>query len=571
MARAWLSDSVRDMRPAFGQVAAVSAFVNLLAVAAPVFVLQVYDRVVMHAGLSTLYGLMVGVCIAILFDFVLRQYRARLLQRVALGIDIGVSSRLMDRLLAVPLRELEARPATYWEILFRDVHAVRNTFSGATAIAIADLPFAVIFLGVVYLIAPPMALVVLVLLPVFTGIAWWGARNQNAASEEEQAAVVGREAVVSDIVAGRTTIKSLGLDGSFRDRWETAHAATVDAGLERGRSADNFLNAGLAISIVSTVAITGVGALAILDQQITIGALIATNMLANRIIGPFHQLVGTWRTVASCKQALARLDTVFALPFERAESTLQFERPRGTLTFDAVVFRYRPEDEPVIDGLGLTLEAKGLYGVIGANGSGKTTLLKLAMGLYSPDDGRVLIDGADIAQFSRRDLSRWFGFVPQDVRLFNGTLRDNICAGSPDAPDADILTAARHAGLHDFVAALPNGYGTVVGDGGAGLPGGIRQKVAIARALVHDPVVVVLDEPSSNLDREAEAQLARTLRRLSADRTVVMATHSTLLLGACHSVLVLERGRIGRGGAAKDILPELFSAHGPTVPGRAQP
>lgn len=558
MAKPWLAETFRSVRSGFARVVAVSAFVNLLAVAVPVFVLQVYDRVVMHAGLSTLYGLICGVALAILFDFVLRQYRARLLQRVALEIDIGIARRLMDRVLRLPLRELETRPAAYWETLFRDIFTVRNIFSGATAVAVADLPFAVLFLGVIYLIAPPMALVVIVLLPVFVALAWWGARSQNATGAGEQEAVLAREAIVGDIVAGRTTIKSVGLDESFRNRWEDAHAATVDAGLTRGRTADNFVNTGLAVSVISTVAITSVGALAILDNQITIGALIATNMLANRIIGPFHQLVTTWRTIAAGRQAIARLDGAFALPQERAESAVRFERPAGTLTFDAVSFRYRPADEPVIDAVGLTLEANGLYGIMGANGSGKTTLLKLAMGLYSPDDGRILIDGADIAQFARRDLSRWFGFVPQDIRLFAGSVRDNICAGVADVTDERIVAAARLAGLHDFVALLPDGYGTDVGDGGSALPGGIRQKIGIARALVHDPAILCLDEPSSNLDRESEAALADTLRRLATSHTILMATHSARLLAACHSVLILDRGRISRGGTARDVLPELF-------------
>ena len=473
MASHWLPEILKNIRPAFAQILAVSAFVNLLAVAAPVFVLQVYDRVVMHAGISTLYGLVIGVMIAIVFDFVLRQFRARLLQRTALEIDIGVNRRVLDKLMDVPLRTLESRPAALWDILFRDANAVRDTLSGPTAVAIADLPFAVLFLAVIYAIAAP----------------------------------------VGDLIAGRTTIKSLGLDDAFRQRWEGAHAVAVERGLDRGRAGDNFVNMGLAVSVVATVAITGVGALAILDQQLTIGALIATNMLA-----------------------------------------------AGALSFDGVTFHYAPDQEPVIDDIRLTLEANGLYAVMGANGSGKTTLLKLAMGLYLPDDGRVLIDGADIAQFSRRDLTKWIGYVPQEIRLFSGSVRDNISAALPDAPDEDVIRAAKLAGVHDFVAALPGGYGTEVGDGGANLPGGIRQKIGIARAVLGQPPILLMDEPSSNLDRDSETALADTLRGLGADHTIVMATHSLRLLSACHSVLVLERGKIRTGGPADRILPELFPA-----------
>ena len=560
MAGHWLSEILRNVRPAFAQILAVSAFVNLLAVAAPVFVLQVYDRVVMHAGISTLYGLIIGVLIAILFDFVLRQFRARLLQRAALEIDIGVNRSVLGKLMNVPLRVLETRPVAQWDILFRDANAVRDTLSGPTAVAVADLPFAVMFLAVIYVIAAPVAWVVLLLIPVFVAIAWLGARTQTARTQAEREAAMARDGLVGDLIAGRTTIKSLGLDDAFQTRWEDAHAVAVERGIDRGRAGDNFVNLGLAVSVIATVAITGVGALAILDQQLTIGALIATNMLAARIIMPFHQLVGTWRTVAMCRQAVGRLNDLFALPSERAESAIAFERPAGKIGFDGVTFRYDADGEPVIDEIRLTLEARGLYAVMGANGSGKTTLLKLALGLYAPDAGRVLIDGADIGQFSRRDLTKWIGYVPQDIRLFSGTIRDNISAAHPEAPDEDVIRAARQAGVHDFIAALPEGYGADVGDGGASLPGGIRQKIGIARAVLGQPPIILMDEPSSNLDRDSETALAETLRGLAADHTIVMATHSLRLLSACHSILVLERGKISAGGPADKILPELFPA-----------
>ena len=180
------------------------------------------------------------------------------------------------------------------------------------------------------------------------------------------------------------------------------------------------------------------------------------------------------------------------------------------------------------------------------------------MGLYAPDDGRVLLDGADIAQFSRADLSNWVGYVPQEIRLFAGSLRENIAAADPDASDEDVIRAATQAGAHEFIASLPDGYGTEAGDGGVGLPGGIRQKIGIARALLRQPPVLLMDEPSSNLDRDSEAALAEALRGLSTNHTIVMATHSMRLLNACHSVLVLDGRRIRMGGEAEKILPQLF-------------
>ena len=360
MARPWLAQILQTVRPVFARILVVSAFVSLLAVAVPVFVLQVYDRVVMHAGIGTLYGLMIGAGVAIVFDFILRQFRARLLQRAALDIDIRLNRRIVDKLMSLPLRVLEARPVQSWEILFCDSNAVRDTWAGPTALAVADLPFAIVYLGVIYVIAAPVAWVVLLLIPVFVVISWLGARRQSERTRSERDAAMRRDGIVGELVAGRTTIKSLSLDTGFRDRWEAAHADTVEHGLARGRTGDNFVNAGLAVSVISTVVITGVGALAILDQQLTIGALIATNMLASRIILPFHQLVGTWRTAAMCRQAMDRLDAFFALPEERAESAVSFDTPRGEISFDGATFRYDVDSEPVIDNICLTLEAKGL-------------------------------------------------------------------------------------------------------------------------------------------------------------------------------------------------------------------
>jgi ATP-binding cassette subfamily C protein LapB len=335
----------------------------------------------------------------------------------------------------------------------------------------------------------------------------------------------------------------------------------------RGSRADTYLNLGMSLTVATTILLTTVGAVAIIDQRITIGALIATNMIASRIIGPFQQLVSQWRTFALSRQATARLGVAFAVAAERQGDAVTLERPQGRMTVEGVSFAYEAEQgsKPVIDNINLNINAPGLHAIVGPNGSGKTTLLKLMQGLYSPDSGRVLLDGADIAQFSRAQIARWVGYVPQELFLFSGSVRENIAKADPEASDEAVLAAARLAGVHDHIVDLPDGYGTDIGEAGRRLSGGLRQRLAIARALMGEPAVLLLDEPSASLDREAEEALRDTLVTLARERNIIVVSHSHILLPACDNVLALDRGRIALAGPAREVLPRLFQTGKPAT------
>jgi ATP-binding cassette subfamily C protein LapB len=302
---------------------------------------------------------------------------------------------------------------------------------------------------------------------------------------------------------------------------------------------------------------TGVGAIAIINQDMTMGGLIAANMLSGRLLGPLNQLVGGWRTFAGFRQSLGRLDALFALTEDRTESKIALTRPAGRLRSENLTFRYRPDSQPVIDAIALDIVPGGVTAIMGANGSGKSTLLKRLLGLYRPTEGRVLLDGADVAQFTRRELATWMGYVPQECVLFDGTIRDNIAQGMPEATDEDVLRAAQLSGVHAFVVDLPDGYATPVGEMGALMSGGMRQRIAIARAMIGDPPVLLMDEPSGSLDRQAEQQLRDTLAALAQDRTIVIVSHSPVLLQGCRTIVVLDHGRIAVGGPAADVLRHM--------------
>ncbi len=551
---AWLRDLVEPFTPMFKEVLAVSFFVNLLAIAVPVFVLQVYDRVIFHSGLSTLTGLVIGILAVVAFDFVLRRTRAKILQNVALRIDVAVSRRLVDKLTSLPLRSLEARPASTWQMLFRDADVVRNTLSGPTAILATDLVFGVLFLAIVAVIALPVFWVLLVVFAGFVTLAWQAGRFVADATDKEKLKLIGRDAFVSELIAGRTTIKALALGDRMRGIWEERQEASILGGVERGAQTDRYVYLAQSLTLIATILMTTVGALAILDQKLTIGGLIAANMLSSRLLSPLNQLVGTWRTYASFRQSAERLGALFQEKEEVQTSAIQMPRPAGRIVLDDVTFRYGPDAPPAVEGIKLDIAAGGMVAVMGPNGCGKTTLAKLILGLYQPSQGTVFIDGADIAQFSRRDLARWIGYVPQDCTLFAGTIRENIACGHPDATDEEIIAAATLARAHSLVVNLPKGYGTAVGEGGQQLPGGLRQRIAIARALLGDPPILVMDEPTSSLDRTAEEELRNSLLGLSRDHTIVLVTHSPMIVQACHNVVIMERGRIKTAGPAQKIF-----------------
>lgn len=562
-ARAWLRPFLRPMKSVFREIVAMSFFVNLLALAVPVFVLQVYDRVVNNAGISTLQGLLVGMMLVLIFDYVLRQSRARILQTIALQVDVMLGRRVFRKLMRLPLQTLESQPSAHWSALFRDVDIIRNTLSGSSAVLIADLPFALLFLVLIFVIAQPVAWVLLIILPIFMFVAWRSANVMGDAQGKERQSSQSRDALIAEMISGRTTIKALALDRTMEPVWEEKHADNIYASVSRGAKTDSFSNLGATLSMMTSILITTVGALAIIDQRLTIGALIATNMLSGRILGPLNQLVGTWRIYSGFLQASERLGVIFASEAEREVSEVQLDRPKGDITLENLVFSYSANAAPVVSGVTVEIPKGGVHALVGRNGSGKTTLLKLIQGLYRPQRGRVLLDGADIAQFSRGELSDWLGYVPQESVLFAGTVRDNIASRKPHASDEEIIKASTEAGVHHFIIDLPDGYATEIGEAGSRLSGGQRQRVAIARALVGDPPVVLLDEPSSNLDRHAEVELKNTLKNIASTRTVIMVTHSPTLLSVCDFLYALDKGKLALAGPAKEILPRLFGGKAP--------
>jgi len=562
----WLQPVTRPLRSVFREMVLISLFVNALALSLPVFVQQVYDRVVNHNGTSTLKGLVIGMAVLLTFDYVLRQTRARMMQTIALKIDVEVGELLFDKLLAVPLRVLETRPAAYWQQLFRDADVIRNSLSGASALLVLDLPFVLLFLGMIFVVAGPVAWVFICVFPLFIGLAWRSGTTINQITDAEKTKLINRDTFLAEIIAGRTTIKALALERTMRPIWEERQARTIEQSIQRGSRADGYVNLAGLFTLATNVLMTSVGAIFIISQELTMGALIASNMLVSRLLSPLNQLVGAWRGYSAFRQSMDRVGRVLSEDEETRHSAVNMERPKGALSFEDVAFSYDPKGPPVLDGLSLIMPAGGITAVMGRNGSGKTTLLKLIQGLYRPNRGRVLLDGADMSQFGRGDIARWMGYVPQECVLFTGTVRDNIAQGTDSATDEEVLRAARLAGVHQYIVDMPAGYGTEIGEAGSRLSAGQRQRIALARALIGDPPILLLDEPSASLDRQAEEEFARNLVALSSDHTVIVVTHSPVLLSVCRNAVVLDRTKIAMAGPTGEVLARLFPRPGEAAP-----
>ncbi|MFK7867196.1 MAG: peptidase domain-containing ABC transporter [Alphaproteobacteria bacterium] len=552
----------------------ISFVTNILAMSVPIFTMQIYDRVIVHKGIATLEAMVIIIAIVLIFDTILRFGRSRLFQRVGLQVDVELGNFLYKKISKLPLKTLETRDVSSWQTAFRDVETIRGTLSGPTMMTALDLPFAFLFLFVIYLLAPGLLIAFGIIIPLYVGLAFWSGRVVAALSNKERQRGLNRDMFMHEILAGRSTVKALALEQAFLPKYERTQADAIDASIIRGSSTDFHQVLTQSMQLSSTVMVTCIGALLILQQEMSMGTLIAVNMLSARMISPIAGLVGQWRAVQSFRQSAGRLSEIFALPSERDDANLPLDRPKGVIKLENVSYGYHRDQDsnsPIaVDRLTGEIGPGGIHCFMGKNGAGKSTLLKLLAGLYRPNHGRILIDDADISQFSRKDLAAWVGYLPQDCLLFADTIRANIQIGGmpydavrkgydQQAVDAQMIESAKRVGSHAPILDLPDGYDTELGEAGFGLSSGQRRRIALARAMMPDPPIILMDEPTSDLDSEAEEILVNCLRKLAKTHTVIVATHSPLFLNHADSIMVLERGKVAHAGKSSDVLQALMA------------
>ena len=553
----WLQDILRPLKSSYKQVAWIAMSINLIALFSSVFSLQVYDRVVQKGGWVTLVALCIGMVFALLLDQILRNGRAVLFRRVGVRIEATIAKQVYQRLTQLPTLQLEMRSPAFWQTMFRDIELIRSTTAGGVALLLVDIPFMFVTLILLGFIALPLIPVILLIMVAFLALSLKSEVALTGGGDKEKQKLMARDAVLADMSSGRIHLKSMGPLAADRTQWQLNYASWLEESMERSAESDKYKDYGQGLSSLASVIVTSVGAVAILNQNMSMGALIAANILVGKLISPLTQLVAQWRSIGQFVSSTQRIDQLFAIPLDRLDTPIAFSAPKGAIQLENLSFRYPGAGADQINAISGHLGPNGIFAVVGNNGSGKSTLLKLLRGLYQPTAGRVLIDGVDMAQLGQKTLGHWIGYLPQQPRLLAGSIKQNIALGAIEPSDENIIKASQLAGAYDFIVDLPQGFDTDVGEGGGRFSGGQRKRIAIAQTLINDPPVLLLDEPTSDLDTQAEKALVESLQSMSGTKTIIVVTHSPAVLQAAKGIVVMDKGRVLAAGAAHDILPKI--------------
>ena len=553
----WFWDTFNRNRWMFGWALLGTLVLNVFGTLVPFYAMAVYDRVIPNNALNSLGVLTTAAVLIVGFEMVMRLLRSHLLETAARRIDIALSAKVFAQCLRMRAAD---RPASGGVLAntVRDFESVREFFATGTLTVLGDLPFMFLYLGVIALVGGWLAVVPLACIPLLLGIAWVArgplARKVGESMQESSQ----RTAHLFETMNGLDTVKALAAEAWSRRKWESLTQAIAHNSLETREIMARVNYATAAVLALAGVAVVAVGAILIADQSLTLGQIIAVSLLTGRALAPVSQIGGLVVRWEQTKLSFEALDKIMAAPTDEAAASLQAPPLSGTLEFRDVSFAY-PRQPPVLVRLNIRIRPGERVGVIGKLGSGKSTLLKLILNQYSPTTGSVLIDELVSTQLEPLSLRRQIGYVPQDVTLFHGSIRDNLELGRVQPDDNALLAAVRGSCLDEVIAQLPGGVATQVGERGDRLSGGQRQLVAIGRALLARPRLLLLDEPSSMIDPATEQKLIARLRALT-DTTIVLVTHRMAMLALIDRLIVMDRGRVVADGPRDEVLKALSQA-----------
>ena len=558
--RHWFWGALAEQMPIYRDVLGAALLINVMALAMPLFTMNVYDRVVPNRAMETLWVLALGIVLIIGVDMVLRSLRGYFIDLAGARIDIKLSASIMERVLGV---RMEARPAAVGAFAsnLRSFESVRDFITSASVTAFIDLPFALLFVLVIALIAWQLIIPVLLAIVFVVIYAYVLQHKMHALSETTYRAGALRNATLIESLTALETIKTQGAEGLMQAKWEKTVSYVAGINNQMRFLSAAATNGAMEIQQIVNVVVVIAGVYLIGDGRLSMGGLIACTMLTSRAVAPLGQMVGLLMQYHNAKVALTSLEQIMHNPVERPADANFVHRPelKGNIEFRDVQFSYPNCQVAALKGLTCRISEGEKVVVIGRIGSGKTTLQKLLLGLYQPTGGAVSIDGVDLRQLDPADLRRNIGYVAQDVTLFYGTLRENISIGAPYADDATIMAAAEAGGLTEFVNRHPDGFDMMIGERGDSLSGGQRQGVAIARAFLMDPPILLLDEPTSAMDFSSEQQFKERLKVMAAHKTVLIVTHRNSLLDLATRVLVVDDGRIVADGPRDQVIQALQS------------
>lgn len=556
--RHWFWGAMADAWPIYRDVLLGSFLINLFALVSPLFIMNVYDRVVPNNATETLWVLAIGVTIVMVFDFIVKSLRGYFIDIAGKKIDVTLSALIYEKVMGL---KMHVRPASVGAFAnnLRAFEGIRDFITSATISTLVDLPFVILFLIVIAWIGGPLVFVPLAGIPI---IILYSMFIQNSLKEAVDHTFRGssqKNAMLIESLTAMETIKTLGAEGTMQRKWESAVGYISTWSLRARLLSSSSVNLATLVQQMAMVGIVVYGVYLIGAGDLTTGGLIACVMLTGRALAPTGQLANLATQYHQSKAGLSSLDEVMKLPVERPLEKKFIHRPHfeGAVTLQDVSFSYPDCEDKSLNNISFTIKKGEHVALIGRIGSGKTTIEKLLMGLYDPQEGAIRIDGIDSRQIDPIDLRRNIGYVPQDITLFYGSVRDNIVYAMPNADDDAVLRAARIAGVTDFVDRHPMGFDMPVGERGEGLSGGQRQAVAIARALLLNPSILLLDEPSNSMDNTTEEQLKQRLVEVIKDRTLILVTHRASLLSFVNRLIVLDNGRLIADGPKEDVLAAL--------------
>jgi len=552
----WFLDAIQKYRRLLGEVLVASFFLQLFALVSPLFFQVVIDKVLVHHSMSTLDVLMIGLVAISTFELILGIFRTYLFAHTTNRIDVELGARLFRHLLALPIAYFQARRVGDSVARVRELENIRNFLTSSALMLVIDLFFTLVFLAVMFFYSPLLTWVVLGSFPFYIAISAGATPLFRRRLDEKFQRGAENQAFLVESVTGVETLKSMAVEPQMQRRWEEQLAGYVAASF-RVISLGNTASQGVQyINKLIMVAILYFGAKLVIDGDLSVGELVAFNMLASRVSAPVLRLAQMWQDFHQARLSVARLGDILNTPAEPTYNPGRAALPaiRGDVVFEHVTFRYRIDGPEILHGVSLGVPAGQLVGIVGPSGSGKSTLTKLLQRLYTPESGRVLVDGTDIAQVDPAWLRRQMGVVLQENVLFNRSVRDNIALTDPGMAMERIIAAAQLAGAHEFVLELPEGYDSIVGERGSSLSGGQRQRIAIARALVSDPRILIFDEATSELDYESERVIQQNMRRIAEGRTVFIVAHRLSALRFTDRIVTIERGRLVEDGTHDDLI-----------------
>lgn len=556
--KAWFQDTLKLSKFLYLDAVVASFLINLIALCSPLFVMNVYDRVVPNQATATLWVLAIGITIAYVFDLILKILRSICLDIAGKKTDLIVSAALFERLLGMKMKLRPPRVGSFAQN-FQDYQSLRDFLSSLTLTALIDFPFTLLILAVVGIIGGPLVFIPLLAYPVAMLVNWLIQRPLIATIQKTFKLSSERQAMLVETLSGLDAIKLNNAQSERQYQWEQIIGSLSKLEL-RVKSlsyvAVNFTH--WLQQACGVIMIIG-GVYLIINGHLSMGGLIACYLLNRRAMLPIGQLCSLITRYQRAKMTKHTIDGMMELEQEvqQEEVPLKRETLTGAIEFRNVTFRYPGSQQTSLNAISLTVTPGEKIGIIGRSGSGKSSLAKLLVGFYQPDEGSVLIDGIDARQIDVHDLRHNIGYAPQDIHLFNGTLRDNLLCGASYVDDETMLRVAEATGVHEFARRHPSGYNMQVGERGMNLSGGQRQAITLARSLLLDPPVLLMDEPTSSMDNTSEDLIKKALAPIISDKTVLLVTHRASMLALVDRLIILDNGKIIADGPKETVMNAL--------------